>query len=1666
MWKAALQGFKQTYRTYGKKHGSNHPVRTPGNWCAARALWVERLEDRCLLATLQAISLPDPNQPPSATADGASNSPSISADGRYIAFQSNAPNLVAGEISTDFTDNVFLLDHSNGIVSLVSHLPGAPTTTARNFPVFTNPLISSNGRFVVYSTRATDIIGFDQDVPIVVVYDRTTGLNTLVSHSNMSSTIPAATPVNTECNVDAISGDGRFILFDTRAPDVIPNQQSPQGLDGFPQLFLYDQSTQQTQLVTHAFGQNNLTASADPQDRDSFDGAAIADDGTVVYESRDTNLVNFTTMRFNVYLYSPATQTNQLVTTAAGSSTMDAGLSYHAMISSDGSTVAYASAATDLVANQTGSFIINVFRYSRSTGTTTLVSGAEGSTTASANDDSGGNGYGIAISRDGRFIAFASKATNLVAGQSGTAGNVFLYDAQGPSLTLLSGVNGSTQVGAGGVPDLQALGEPNDQLDPVTGRGSQILSITDNGSLVAYVSHASNIVANEVNPGGFDNVYLYSATTKVSALVSGQNGSPTTTADDLSSFPALSGDGSVLAFHSLADNLNVNFFDANGSPDVFLFGSGSAGVTPASASAFIVPKHPGSSFSTSTSSDGRFTVFTSSATNLIANQTTLNFNQNVFLFDKQLGTTRLVNHVPSFANTTGNGGVSLFPHTPILTRLPAILQPVISADGSFVAFASYDTNLVPGEHFPGGSNLERIMCVYLYSTATGQIQLVNHAPGDDTIIGLESFSPVINADGRYVAYLINAGRNPSPPPPLTFDFTDGPLALFDRVNDATTNVTPASYLTDGGTASGPSISDTGRFVAYLDQGNVDVFDLATQTTVLASHAFGSTTAANAASSSPVVSHDGSYVTFVSLASNLVNAQASSGAAGLTNVFLYKTDGSGVVSLVSGVAGSASLTGNGNSDSPAVDGDGSYIAYRSDSTNLINGQSGAGSDIFEYNRLAGNQTLVSHQAGLPTTAADNDSSEPVIDDDGHLVSFASKGGNLIPGQNGAANTDNVFIWLRQTNANILASGQNGSPTSTGNSDSDFPILTRHSFPGFSSTATNLIARANSGTSFAYINTLVALTLTPNSLADGSPSGTVVGNFSVPSLLAGQFLPPVFTLPAAEENNASFRLDTNAGGEVLVYAAASPASFAVQQSYQVSVHVDVGFGDNAGTLAVNVTLPAITIPAQFAGPNQLIGAAAASNGSKDIVFIDGSQPNTKALLAVNAAAGVADIAYTQSPNSFAGWTGPSDRSFIGNVDGSGDSLIMFHRVAQSGDMPTAGAIQFVNLQSGIVENVIQYSDMIPGTSETYAQLLQGMVDPEDALFLGHFTQSRFDPASHLEALFFNRTAETPNTTAILVLDLTNARNGTGPVVTFSSLHDGNIFGGWIDPADEALVTDTNNDGYDDLVLVKRVPNPQVFEHDPAGFGFIGMVSIHTLPGTPGGPYRGFYRFFRWNYAGPDGLNVFPGYDDLNDHAVGGIVRVNGQPTPIILLINSQYQADANGNPVAGQAAFAVLEPAPLQLGVPDSFTLVSAPAFSKVPTEAFSQGASWFMADVANSGSDALVTLSRGADGNLLRIFDPIQGTLAGRVAGSIASANVVVCAWPLSSGEVASVPEGPASIPRPHSLIAAMPPVQLGFDVFPRNRTPPSRSYRVGRIRDALFTALNINDFLRAGEQLS
>lgn len=256
---------------------------------------------------------------------------------------------------------------------------------------------------------------------------------------------------------------------------------------------------------------------------------------------------------------------------------------------------------------------------------------------------------GVAISGDGRWVAFGSFATNLYFGWEGnTVEDVFVHDRQTGTTRMVS-------VGVTGAPGDGPSGQP---------------VISSDGRWVAFMSATTSLV-----PGGASRVGIYvrdlltNTTTRASVGPSGVE------ADEGSASPAISGDGRYVAFVSEGTNLVPG--DTNWLADIFVHDRASettsrVSVGTAGAQANGVSADP------VISTDGRWVAFVSRASNLVPNDT--NGVDDIFLHDRQTGTTSRV--------SVGTGLAQLN------TRSPE--RPAISADGRWVSFENYDAGYVGG----------------------------------------------------------------------------------------------------------------------------------------------------------------------------------------------------------------------------------------------------------------------------------------------------------------------------------------------------------------------------------------------------------------------------------------------------------------------------------------------------------------------------------------------------------------------------------------------------------------------------------------------------------------------------------------------------------------------------------------------------------------------------------------------------------------------------------------------------------------------------------------------------------------------------------------------------------------------------------------------------------
>ena len=217
MWKSLLRKFVHQIVPVGRRRAGRKMV---------RPLVLEELEARCLLAsTLQAISLPAANAPSSDTAAGVSSNPSVSADGRYVAYESTAPNLVANQTNAAITSNVFLFDRTLQTTLLVSQAAGAPIPTGGDADSF-DPVLSSNGRYVYYLSFANNLVA-GQSGPAtenLFVYDTVAQTTRLVT-SHFGTTSQTAdgntgvlNPALSTGAPFAVSADGTEVAYVSAPP--------------------------------------------------------------------------------------------------------------------------------------------------------------------------------------------------------------------------------------------------------------------------------------------------------------------------------------------------------------------------------------------------------------------------------------------------------------------------------------------------------------------------------------------------------------------------------------------------------------------------------------------------------------------------------------------------------------------------------------------------------------------------------------------------------------------------------------------------------------------------------------------------------------------------------------------------------------------------------------------------------------------------------------------------------------------------------------------------------------------------------------------------------------------------------------------------------------------------------------------------------------------------------------------------------------------------------------------------------------------------------------------------------------------------------------------------------------------------------------------------------
>lgn len=348
---------------------------------------------------------------------GGSDLLDMSPDGRFIVFSSQANDLTSIPDGNGLGSDIYIRDVVNNVTKLVSvSLGGAASGNGTSF----GGQVSADGRYVVFTSDASDLVGHDKSLRDVFIRDLQTNTTKRVS-TNSTGTQGG----NGESFLGIIDRGGRYVVFATRATDLanVPDTNK------LSDIFIYDIQTESKKLITL-----NTTGTATGGGFPPFSGFSdlsaehtISADGRfVAFMSQQSGLVTNDTdgNGADIFLYNIATEAKSLVSSNLTGTSGGVGGSFKPSISADGRYVAFNSLANDLVStpDELNGFTMDVFVRDMLRGETYLASANSAGTRT-------GNGFSFEplLTADGKRMVFFSRASNLITNDLNSGEDVFVF---------------------------------------------------------------------------------------------------------------------------------------------------------------------------------------------------------------------------------------------------------------------------------------------------------------------------------------------------------------------------------------------------------------------------------------------------------------------------------------------------------------------------------------------------------------------------------------------------------------------------------------------------------------------------------------------------------------------------------------------------------------------------------------------------------------------------------------------------------------------------------------------------------------------------------------------------------------------------------------------------------------------------------------------------------------------------------------------------------------------------------------------------------------------------------------------------------------------------------------------------------------------------------------
>lgn len=749
--------------------------------------------------------------------DGDSIPTDISADGRYVVFESGAKNLVPGD--TNGCSDIFVRDLVAGTTALVSvgsagGFGDGPSTT---------PVMTPDGRYVGFVSSANNLVSNDTNgIADIFVRDLQLGVTTLASPgaTSIGSLQASASPT--------ITPDGRYVAFFSWAKNVVPGRTN-QG-----EVYLRDLVNGQTYLAStnaHAIASQVFGAS----DVASFD-YAISDDGQyVVYEISPKTTRSATV----IVRGQPFTGVTEVISTN-GVPSYSFENARNVDISPDGRFVA---------------FIADTNRGFGTSGAVYLWDGQSNSTTLVSADVNGAFSPGVCdwpvIDPTGRYVAFFSTATNLVGQEAPLGWGLYLRDVAANATELIepgstvvtpitcasistnaqfvaydsAGLLGnSTQSdvfvrhifsSSNELISTRDPGLPSTTANGPSAPGSSCIS--SNGRYLTFSSRAEDLVTNDSN--GFRDVFVQDRVAGLTVLASANTNG--ISGNGPSYDPSISTDGRYVAFTSVANDLVAG--DTNNASDVFVRDMATGSIVLVSVrSDGTQPNY--AAYSGTISADGSKVLFRSPSLllfrDLQASTTQVLLNSSTILPAAMSPSGRYV----AFRNSSSTGDVAVYDSTSnAVVRTFTIASPDrpanwISCTDTQVAFGTTNVTIAdiatgttehfaatlgsrPGLRFSGDGRFlvyATTNNVYIFDAQIGTNVLASQA-FDGSAANGASDSPDISADGRFITFVSSASN-------LVSNDANGvpDVFLYDTTLGTMSIVEPSQF--GGGSANGRSMT--------------------------------------------------------------------------------------------------------------------------------------------------------------------------------------------------------------------------------------------------------------------------------------------------------------------------------------------------------------------------------------------------------------------------------------------------------------------------------------------------------------------------------------------------------------------------------------------------------------------------------------------------------------------------------------------------------------------------------------------------------------------------------------------------------------------------------------------------------------------------------------------